>query len=629
MHLAFERRFCRPNAAPATLLLINNRRIVMADKFVSIRNIKFLLYEVHDLESLTAYPYFSDHNREVFDLVLDTALKMARDLLHPHFQEMDRTPPYLEDGQVKVNPMVREFLNQCGQGGWIGAPFPYEVQGQQLPETLLMACNHVFSAANFSATAFQLLITGAAHLILSFGSEELKETYLPRMLAGEWQGTMAMTEPQAGSSLSDVITRAEPTDSGYYKIRGQKIFISAGDHNGADNIIHLMLAKIKGAPAGVKGISLFVVPKKRPGNDGTMESNDVTVATIYHKLGYRGCPITQLSLGDNDDCRGYLVGEPHKGLSYMFQMMNEARLGVGMQATSIAAAAYYQSLEYAKTRPQGRKISTKDPALPQVPIIDHADVRRMLLFQRSVVEGALSLLVQCARYSDNLKAGEGEGTDRYTFLLDLLTPAAKTFPSEMGLLSVSQGLQVLGGYGYCDEFALEQHFRDSRIHPIHEGTTGIQALDLLGRKVVMKNGKALILFIEEVQPAIHAASGHADLKPYGDRLGDAMETVQRITVHLAQFALKGEVERFLADATLYLELFGIVAVAWQWLLQGLAAQKALAGQPTESEARFYRGKLLTMRYFYHYEVPKIKGLAERLFEADGLTADMDTDLFFD
>ena len=263
-----------------------------------------------------------------------------------------------------------------------------------------MACNYVFAAANFAATGFSGLTAGAAHLILSHGSDEMKETYVPKMLAGKWQGTMALTEPQAGSSLSDIITRADPTDQGYYKIRGQKIFISAGDHDGVDNVIHMMLAKIKDAPLGVKGISLFLVPKKRLKSDSTLEPNDVTVATVYHKLGYRGCPITQLSMGENDDCRGYLVGEAHKGLSYMFQMMNEARIGVGMQATAIASAAYYTALDYAKERPQGRRLSSKDPTLPQIPIIEHADVRRMLLFQRAVTEGSLSLILQCALYTD-------------------------------------------------------------------------------------------------------------------------------------------------------------------------------------------------------------------------------------
>ncbi len=601
----------------------------MAEKFVSKRNLDFLLYEVHKVEQLSKLPYFEDHSRETFDLVMDTALKLARNLMYPYLREMDEKAPVLENGQVKVHPIVKTMMKEWGEGGWISSAMPYDVGGQQLPVSVHMACNYVFAAANFAATGFSGLTTGAAHLILSHGSDEMKETYVPRMLAGEWQGTMALTEPQAGSSLSDIITRADPTDQGYYKIRGQKIFISAGDHDGVDNVIHMMLAKIKDAPLGVRGISLFLVPKKRLKSDSTLEPNDVTVATVYHKLGYRGCPITQLSMGENDDCRGYLVGEAHKGLSYMFQMMNEARIGVGMQATAIASAAYYTALDYAKERPQGRRLSSKDPTLPQIPIIEHADVRRMLLFQRAVTEGSLSLILQCALYTDLCMTEDAAQKARYELLLDLLTPVAKSYPSENGIISVSQGLQILGGYGYCQEFPIEQYYRDIRIHPIHEGTTGIQALDLLGRKVVMKDGKALRLYLEAVQATIQAAMEHQELSTYAERLTEALGELQKVTLHRAQFALQGDVEKFLADATLYLEFFGIIAVAWQWLAQGVSAKRALEAGCSALDRQFYEGKLHTMRYYFHYEVPKTYGLVGRLMESDGLTVDMSSAVFDD
>ena len=601
----------------------------MAEKFVSRRNLEFLLYEVHRVERLSAQAYFSDHARETYDLVLDTAMKMARDLMYPLLQEMDQKAPVLENGQVKVHPAVKSIMKEWGEGGWIAAPMPYEAGGQQLPEAVTTACNYLFAAANFSSTGFPLLTAGAAHLILSFGSNHLKETYASRMLAGEWQGTMALTEPQAGSSLSDILTRAEPADGECYRMRGQKIFISAGDHDAAENIVHMMLAKIKGGPPGAKGISLFLVPKHRIKSDGSLEPNDVTVATVYHKLGYRGCPITQLSIGENNDCRGYLVGEPHKGLSYMFQMMNEARLAVGMQAAAIASAAYYAALEYARERPQGRKVSSKDPLQPQIPIIEHADIRRMLLFQRAVVEGSLSLILQCCTYSDLSRTEDVEQSRRYALLLDLLTPVAKSYPAETGILAVSQGLQILGGYGYCQEFPLEQYYRDIRIHAIHEGTTGIQALDLLGRKVVMKNGQAMRLFAEEVESVVREAAQDPELSPYAERLKGAFDTLGQVTMRQVQFALQGDVETFLADATLYLELFGIVSVAWQWLAQGKAARKALQAGCSPLDAQFYQGKIHTMRYFFHYEVPKTAGLAARLMEADGLTVKMTAAVFDD
>jgi butyryl-CoA dehydrogenase len=601
----------------------------MTDKLASKRNLEFLLYEVFDAESLTRHPYYREHNREIFDMILETAFKLARALLLPRFGEMDKVPPELVNGEVRVNPVVRTFMRECGEGGWIAANAPVESGGQQLPLVVTAASRFVFAAANYSASVYPFLTAGAAHLIESFGSEELKETYIPKMFSGQWQGTMALTEPQAGSSLSDITTQAEPTDAGYYKIRGQKIFISAADHDGADNVVHLMLARIKGAPAGVKGISLFVVPKKRIGENGELVSNDVSVAGIYHKLGYRGSPITQLSMGENDDCRGYLVGEPHRGLPYMFQMMNEARIDVGMSAAAIASAAYYASLEYAMERPQGRRLTAKDPTLPPIPIIEHMDVKRMLLFQRAVVEGSLSLILQCGLYVDLMKVCPDEEKEKYGLLLDLLTPAAKTYPSEMGVLSVSQGLQILGGYGYCDEFPLEQHYRDARIHPIHEGTTGIQGLDLLGRKVIMKNGRALELFLDEVRETIRLSEDDPALAPYAAELKGAVERLTGVTSHLVGLALGGNTELFLADATLYLEFFSIIAIAWQWLKQGISIQKALASGPTGAEADFYQGKFYTLRYFFCYELPKIEGLAKRLMNSDGLTVEMPPSLFAD
>ena len=601
----------------------------MARKFVSERNLKFLLYEVFDVTSLLKYPYYEDHGKETFDMILETALKIGLDLLNPAFEEMDRNPPELVGGEVKVHPVVRTFMKECGEGGWISATAPAEYGGLQLPIIIGMIPRFVFAAANYSGSVYPLLTCGAAHLITSFGTQELIDTYVPKMFAGEWQGTMALTEPQAGSSLADITTTAEPTDHGYYKIRGQKIFISASEHDGVDNVVHLMLAKIKGAPPGVKGISLFVVPKKRVEESGELVPNDVNVAGIYHKLGYRGSPILQLSLGESDDCKGYLVGEPHKGLYYMFQMMNEARIDVGLAATAIASAAYYAALEYTRERPQGRKLRAKDPTLPQIPIIEHPDVKRMLLFQRAVVEGSLALLFQCSKYADLEIVLEGEEKEKYGMLLDLLTPVAKSYPSEMGVLSVSQGLQCLGGYGYCDEFPLEQHFRDTRIHPIHEGTTGIHGITLLGRNIPMKNGKAFQQYVDEVRSVIEEAEKEIELEPYAASLRRALEKLEEVTSYLLSIASKGDPERFLADATLYLELFGIIAVAWQWLLQALAVKKALIRELTEADTNFYEGKMYAFWYFFSYELPKIEGISQRLLNSDGLTVEMKEAYFQD
>ncbi|MFO7601285.1 MAG: acyl-CoA dehydrogenase [Candidatus Desulfacyla sp.] len=601
----------------------------MAEKFMSMRNLRFLLYEVFDGVSLTRYDYYGAYDRKMLDMVLQAAWELAQGLLWPHFQEMDRNPPELVGDAVKVHPSVREILKTLGEGGWIAMTVPEELDGQQLPQIMADACHFIFCSANYSAAAYSGLCDGAARLIENFGNRALYDVFVPNMRSGRWQGTMALTEPEAGSSLADIVTTAEPAGEGYYRIQGQKIFISGGDHDGVENVVHLMLAKIKGAPAGVKGISLFVVPKMRISERGDLVANDVITSGVFHKLGYRGCPIVQLSIGDRNDCRGYLVGEPHNGLQYMFQMMNESRIGVGMGAAAMATAAYYASFEYTGIRKQGRRIKEKDPSRPPVPIIEHADVKRMLLFQRAVVEGSLSLLLQCSKYVDMKRVGSDEEAEKCALLLDLLTPVAKSYPSETGILSISQGLQCLGGSGYCDDYPLEQYYRDARIHPIHEGTTGIQGLDLLGRKVMMKGGKAFQLYGEEVRKTISEALGEERLRPHAEALEQALSLLEKVTVHLKGVAAEGDPELFLADATLYLEFFGIVAIAWQWLKQGISVVKGLGAAAIEKEKNFYQGKLYALRFFFAYELPKMGGLAERLMKGDGLTLEMKGSYFTD
>jgi alkylation response protein AidB-like acyl-CoA dehydrogenase len=599
----------------------------MPKQYLSTRNIHFLLYEVFEAAGLNQYDFYKDHSKETFDMVLDAAKQLADTHLHPYLTEMDRKPPHYTDGQIYVHPKIKELIKHYGEGGWISATASYEEGGQQLPLMISNLVGFIFGAANYSASIFPFLTTGASNLIRNFGSKMLQETYIPKMYAGEWQGTMALTEPQAGSSLSDVMTTATPTEQGHYLIKGQKIFISAGDHDAVENVVHLMLGRIQGAPAGVKGISLFVVPKKRIEN-GQLISNDVTTAGMYHKMGYKGAPIAHLMMGEKEDCRGYLVGEPHKGLNYMFQMMNEARLGVGMAAVAIASAAYYASLEYAKERPQGRPLSAKNPTAPQVNIIEHPDVRRMLLFQKAVVEGSMSLLLQCSYYADMAKVTEGEQKEKYEILLDLLTPVAKSYPSEMSILSTSTAIQCLGGYGYLEDFTPEQFFRDTRIHPIHEGTTGIQGLDLLGRKVSMLQGKGFTFLIDEIRKTILSVPTTSSLRIQKHELAEASQHLHAITIQLIDLTRQGNPlqanpEIFLADATLYLEYCGIVVIGWQWLLQAIESEKALKNQQISQEDKyFYHGKLTTFYYFFEYELPKTKGLHDRLSSNNRLTVTM-------
>ncbi|WMX16248.1 MULTISPECIES: acyl-CoA dehydrogenase [unclassified Aureispira] len=585
-------------------------------KFYSKKNLHFLLNDVFQIESLSQYPFFKDHNIETYTMVLDACTDLSTQKLRPILTEMDRNAPEFTDGRIKVHPAMKELMQAFGSGGWINSPLSYEEGGQQMPYMIFNATLFIMGAANYSATVYPFLSAGAANLIRSFGTPIQKATYLEKMYNGTWQGTMALTEPEAGSSLGDITTSAEPTDHGYYKIKGQKIFISCGDHDGVENIVHLMLARIKGAPKGSKGISLFIVPRMRPDADGHLEFNDVTTGGIFHKMGYKGAPIAHIITGEQDDCRGYLVGEANKGLFCMFQMMNEARIAVGFNAASIASAAYYAALQYCRERSQGRRIGSK--STQQSLIIEHADVKRMLLFQRSVVEGSLSLLMECSRYADLVRVTKGEEQQKYDALLGLLTPVAKSYPSEMGCLSTSAAIQCLGGYGFTEDFLPEHFYREARIHPIHEGTTAIHGMDLLGRKIAKDQGATLRLLIAEVTTTIEKAFAVESLQKYANDLKTTLEKLVDTTMNLSMLGMQGQLEAFLSDATLYLETFGTVVIGWQWLKQGLVATQKLDA----NEDAFYQGKLYTMEYFFEYELPKTRGLLKTLKSQTSVTVDI-------
>jgi butyryl-CoA dehydrogenase len=567
----------------------------MTDKFMSMKNLQFSLHSCVAAMDNAHSDALNGHDKKSMDMVLAAALDFAQKALYPIFEEMDRIPPTLLEGKVQVHPAVRRILKTLGDDGWISAVFPETWDGDNMPATLLHCINFIFAAANYSASAYSGLTIGAARLILTFGSSTLQEIYLPPMLAGKWQGTMALTEPDAGSSLGDLVTMAVPLNQGDYAISGEKVFISAGDHDGVDNVVHLMLARIKGAPPGPKGISLFVVPKLRPDDQGGLVDNDVTVTQVFHKLGYRGTPITGIRLGEKGNCRGYLVGEPHRGLSCMFKMMNSARLEVGMGATAIATAAYHSALDYCRTRKQGRAITDPRDA-PQCAIIRHPDVKRMLLFQRAISEGALALILQCGIWEDILTQYPHE--KKYHLLLELLTPVAKSFPSEMGIHSVSQSLQCFGGYGYCEDFPVEQHFRDMRIHPIHEGK-------------------------QEMDACMEKAGGHKALESMARDLADAIVVLEKTTLALGALAMEKGAEVYMADATVYLEMFGNIVIAWQWLAMAATASTALeATSVKKSDMLFYEGKIHVARYYFSHELPKMNALSHILINSDGVTLGM-------
>ncbi len=585
-------------------------------------NLDFLLKDVHRIEDLLSSPLYQDYDLESFDIMLNAAKDLADKVYFPCFREMDEQPAYYEDGKVIVHPGLEEVIKKTAEGGWLGTCFSYEDGGIQLPQMVFHAASHIFQAANNNVVGYNNLTTGSANLIVTFGSQQLKDLYVPKMLSGKWMGTMALTEPQAGSSLSDITTSATLSKDGSYSIKGQKIFISGGDHQFAENFVHLTLARIDGAPAGVRGISLFVVPKFRPNSDGSLSNNDVIVAGDFQKMGQKGYATTHLVYGENNDCEGYLVGEPNLGLKYMFQMMNEARIDVGLTAASVASAAYYASLQYAKERPQGRKLSSsgkKNVVEEQTLIINHPDVRRMLFLEKAITEGALSLLFECSRLVDLHRISEGEEKENYHLLLEFLTPIAKTYPSEMGRESISNGLQVLGGYGFCSDFPLQQYYRDIRIMSLYEGTTGIQSLDLLSRKVPMAKGKALNLILTEINKTIKAASEVESLKTCTEDLNEKVKLIGKTLQYLSGFAQNGDYERYLADASIFMELTSTVVVAWQWLKQAIVANNVLESGNMKFDRLFYESKIHTMKFYFKYELPKTIGLAETLTNPEVLT----------
>jgi alkylation response protein AidB-like acyl-CoA dehydrogenase len=590
--------------------------------YLNMDTLRYQLFDVHGLEQLLQYERFADFDEDALQIFLDAVKDYSDQELYPCFREMDEQPAHFKDGKIITHPRLESILRKGGELGLIGSSFDYDHGGIQLPSMAFTSAYYIMDAANNHVPGYLGLTGGAAELILSFGNDQLKDTYVPKMVSGEWAGTMCLTEPQAGSSLSDITTTAYPQEDGSYKIKGQKIFISGGDHEYCDNFVHLLLARIEGAPAGTKGISLFVVPKKRLEADGSLHPNDVVTAGDYQKMGQKGYCTTHLVFGEQDDCRAWLVGEPNYGLKYMFQMMNGARIAVGRGAVAIAAAAYHASLQYAQERPQGRKLTKdgkKDLSTDPVLIMQHPDVRRMLLLQKAIYEGSLSLVLETARFHDLEQLTEGAEKEKYHLLLELLTPIAKTYPSEKGREAIDNGLQVLGGYGFCSDFVLQQYYRDIRIFAIYEGTTGIQSLDLLGRKVTMHKGAALKLLAEEIQQTIGAALTHEELKPYAKILGEQLQLSQEVLNFLMPFAMKGNYERFLSDATIFMEFFGTIVVAWQWLKMATQAKQALVTGQTKYGESFYESNIHTMKFFFKYEVPKTKGLAHILMNDEVLT----------
>ena len=593
----------------------------MKSTLLSRRDLDFLLYEWLRVDELTKRDRFSEHSRETFNDVLELCEQLATRYFAPHNKKSDAHEPSFDGEKVTVIPEVKQAWDAFARADLLAMGMDQELGGAQLPATVAQAAFSWISAANLSTAGYLMLTIANADLLAEFGSEEQIELFLKPMLTGRFSGTMALSETQAGSSLADILMRAEPREDGTYRLFGSKMWISGAEHEITENIVNLVLAKIPGGPAGTKGISLFIVPKYLVNADGSVgERNDVVLAGLNHKMGQRGITNTVLNFGEGaftpggePGAVGYLVGEPHRGLSYMFRMMNEARLGVGLGAVALGYTGYLKSVEYARQRPQGRPVLSKDPSTPQVPIIEHADIKRMLLAQKSYAEGALSLALYCAKLVDlQNTAIDDDERQVTTLLLDILTPVAKSWPSQWCLEANSLAIQVHGGYGYTREYDVEQHYRDNRLNPIHEGTHGIQSLDLLGRKVTQRSGASLLALGEALATTVAAAT---EAGAEAAELAAALEAVwQRLVSVTTSMFASGDIESAMANSVIYLEAFGHIVIAWMWLEQCVAAE----GRSGD----FYDGKRHAARYFFRYELPRVAPQLDLLASLDRTTLEM-------
>ncbi len=614
----------------------------------------FQLYDVLDTEKLCNHSRFSEHNRETFDSVLETAKKMATQLFLPHNHLADKDEPCFKDGKVGMIDEVKTAYDAYRQSGFIAGRYSFAEGGMQLPETVLTALSSYFTAANPSTTAYPFLTSAAINVIAHFASDEVKALFMPRMLTGEFTGTMALTEPHAGSSLADIRTTAVQQEDGSYRLKGSKMFISAGDHQLSENIIHLVLAKLPNAPSGVKGISLFIVPKYRLNDDGSVGTdNDVHLAGLIHKLGYRGTTSTALSFGDNDDCHAYLVGEPHFGLRYMFKMMNEARIAVGFGAAMIGYRGYQYSLAYAKERTQGRIAPNNKPEDDATAIINHGDVKRMLLAQKAYSEGGIALCLYGSNLIDRINTCEdsanqasastdstsddGSSEDstnkkatlkaELSELLDLLTPVLKAWPAEYGVKANDLGIQVLGGAGYTREYYAEQFWRDNRLNPIHEGTNGIQALDLSFRKLWQNNGIGLKILQREISQDLQNITTPETAK-LADKLTPYIEELQTVLLHLSRLLATEKAITLTANAQALMNVLATIIVSWMWIRQASKAEQLLlTTSPNLEKQQYYCGKIQTAKYFIDWELPTIRRDIELLIEDNSVCTDMQVGWF--
>lgn len=601
----------------------------MAAAMINERDLEFMLYELFDSEALVSRKRYQDHDRQTFNEVINTAKAIAEKHFLPIRQKLDTHQPTFDGKKVHLIPELKPAIAAVNASGIGSATADYELGGMQLPPIVANAAATYLTIAGGVGMGYNMLTTANASLLQAHASKELIDTWVKPMLDGRFMGTMAMTEPGSGSGLGDLSTKAVKASDGSYRVSGSKIFISGGDHDLSENIVHLVLARVQGAPKGVKGISLFVVPKFLLNDDGSIGAdNEVALAGLFHKMGGKAQTSTALSFGEKNGSVGYLVGEENQGLKYMFHMMNEARIMVGTSGAVLANAGFQYSLDYAKNRPQGRLPSCKDPLSPMVNIIEHADVRRMLLAQKAYAEGAMALVLYGTQLSDDEKTAPSQEQREYAHtLLEFLTPIIKTWPSEYGPKANSYAIQVLGGHGYINEHPVEMFYRDNRLNAIHEGTTGIQSLDLIARKVPMNNMKGYLATISEMNKAIETAKDIASLKEFSVQLASTVNLLNSTTETVLKDMSTKNIDLALANSVSYLSMFGHVIIAWLWLKQGIVASNALAEQPHKDDEYFYQGKLQALQYFYRIELPQVAVWQKVLASTDSTSFDMQAEWF--
>jgi alkylation response protein AidB-like acyl-CoA dehydrogenase len=604
------------------------------------RDVKFVLFEMLKAQDLSKHELYSEANRELLEMVVDEGYNFAREVLAPSFETGDREGCQFEGGKVTMHKDIIDGYKQWGENGWGGMIESPEYDGQGLPLVMASVVNEFFTGANCALSLLPMLTVGAAHLIEQFAPDFCKENTLRKLYSLEWAGTMCLTEPQAGSDVGASKSKASPVGDGTYKIVGTKNFITGGDHNATENIIHLVLARIDGAPKGTRGLSLFMIPKYRINDDGSMgEYNDVTCAGIEHKMGIHGTPTCTINFGDNDDCFGYLVGKEHSGMKLMFHLMNEARVWVGMQGLAIASCSYQQALIYAGERLQGPDIREfKNPDAAKAPIVRHPDVRRMLMSMKAWTEAMRSLFLTVAWMEDKMRVAENEEEKaHFKGLVDLLTPICKAYGSDIGFELTATGIQILGGYGYCKEFPHEQLLRDSKIASIYEGSNGIQAMDLFARKVASKGGALFRAYIGEIDKFLKENAGQREcIEDILTALDAAKKVLVRTTGGLGVMA-HTNLSGALLQATPYLRQFGHVACAFELSKQVVVAHDKLREiydakgvetkeqrrelYETNADANFYRSKTYVARWFANNVLPEVEAISKAVLSKD--TAPLD------